>query len=200
MRAVTQWGMEWRDLSSYLDSDERVSVLKPHGSIHWEHRVPGRGYTDVAEAERVVVHEVDAASIAPTFDLVEGKPWNRGKEVFPAVPVLALPMADKTNFAWPPEQHAFMESLNGRVTSVLAIGWRAAESHFRTLLHDAMKPDCTVAVVTPNKAEGDSIGSRIRPKASAMAMAPLVIDTKFSRLTRDARWRNFLNDLALRCH
>ncbi len=194
------WGMEWWNTPSYLASNERMRVLKPHGSIHWEHKIPHHP-TTYDEAERVVVEDVDPTDVTPTFDIVSGPPWDRmAVSVDPALPAIALPMADKTRLEWPAEQEAFMKALEGRVTSVVAIGWRAAEAHFHDLLHAAMMPDCPVVVVTPDTQEGDNIGARIRPTASSIAGAPLVLTVKFNALLNDPRWRNFLDGAALRVH
>lgn len=188
--------MKWWETKSYLESDGRLTVLKPHGSIHWEHRLPGHRETVFSEAERIVVEETDVESIAPTFDVRDATPWTyQQSAIAPAIPALALPMADKTGFEWPPGQQEHLESLQGRVSCVVAIGWRAAEGHFHSLLHSAMAPDCRVCVVTPDEAEGREIGDRIQPQAPPTGERPLVINAKFRSLGGDVRWRNFL-DLA----
>jgi len=141
-------------LSTYVE-DDRVSVLKPHGSVLWAWPHPNvepvEGVSDpVGDAIRAGEPEsLYPGSVSTGRSPVEVV--NLGPQRYvPAYPALALPMASKSQLVWPPEQDAlFREDLpNGSFGRVLLVGWRAAEPHFLSLLERLIPPDSKVLVVT----------------------------------------------------
>jgi hypothetical protein len=140
------------DLDSYL-ADALLKILKPHGSVNWAHPFASNVGTGATREERAS-RAIEALFTARHTDEIRidsvaapgAAPLLSGRE--PYVPALALPIAGKTEFVWPTEQLAHLRSLKGRVTHVIAIGWRAAEEHFLHELNTLSAPDCHVRIVT----------------------------------------------------
>src|SRR5262249_31005429 len=75
--------------------------------------------------------------------------WQAGSLTVKAlIPALAMPIDNKTEFAWPAEQSNRLDALQGTVTRVLAVGWRAMEDHFLARLRPLVKQYARVLVVT----------------------------------------------------
>ena len=83
------------------------------------------------------------------------------------VPALALPIDGKSDFVWPPEQLERLKLLQGMVTRLVTIGWRAAEPHFLELLRPLVRQDARCLVVTGGPdGESEAAGIQGRLKGS----------------------------------
>jgi hypothetical protein len=133
-------------LDGYL-RDERFALLKLHGSYDWGQltglntsssdwqewrwdliRLAG-GY-ELRDEYRLL-----SAANAPVRDRLTtniGDLAARSPEGINCLwsPALALPMSDKTQFVCPQAHQDLLDEVVPRTTAVLAVGWRAAESHF----------------------------------------------------------------------
>lgn len=120
------------DLGDYINRQE-VSILKPHGSVGWWHarKAPHNGTTDIETLSRLPDDEFETkptatnqieALIAPVAKIANTKAIG--------IPAVALPISEKDELIWPNDQQQYFESLKGRITKVLTIGWRAAEPDF----------------------------------------------------------------------
>ena len=146
------FGLEPDDLNSYT-ADPTASVLKPHGSVLWYwpyiYRNPAMAeYPRWAKAIRAgepkepLATPIHAAG-SPTDDASWGGEW------LPTLPALALPIAGKSTFVWPPEQREFIDGFRrGAFSRVLTIGWRAAEPHFLDLIRPKVANDARVLAIT----------------------------------------------------
>jgi hypothetical protein len=152
------WGFQWGKRESYVIGDHAL-ILKPHGSVQWE--APDQSLAPAAlpvasAAEWTVNH---AKNLEP--DLKRLWCFNLDSTALtrePAIPVLAMPMAGKSDFLWPPEQREAFDSLKQSVTRVLTLGWRAAEPHFVQLMHSAVCDEHKRMVVTGGRsAENDAV-------------------------------------------
>lgn len=126
------WGLKINLLDTYVE-DPKCSLLKPHGSIAWgwqpfgERTLPGEQRAQLAISKG---EPDDTEGLRPRTFLSDDLMGPL------QIPALALPMAGKSTFVWPPDQDAHFRSLQGHVRRVLTIGWRGAEPHFTELLRD----------------------------------------------------------------
>jgi hypothetical protein len=146
------WGLDPFNLDSYC-ANERVSLLKPHGSAAWARRIINNGdpidirpeqYFDVVTrymrqwpndfAKHLDNNVIGDRNAIPQEYLA-------GQRVHVAVPELALPIIGKPNSLLPPTQRERLASLARRITRVLTIGWRAAEDDFMQSLADVLDPN-----------------------------------------------------------
>lgn len=152
------WGLDLEDLDSYV-ADDHASLLKPHGSVRWAWRLadePNLDGTRAAANHRIGEGEPDEPW---GFLLVTGQHPDHRPAPAPTpadLPALALPIAGKADFVWPPEHRAFFDQLATRVRRLLTVGWRAAEPHFVSVLDPLVMSDHRALLVSggPN-ADGD---------------------------------------------
>ena len=92
-----------------------------------------------------------------------------GVSFAPGIPALALPMTNKSELLWPPEQQDHFSGLDNRITRVIIIGWRAAEQLFVDQLRMRVAPGCKWLIAVgrgpdgkPNPGEVDEIADRLR--------------------------------------
>ena len=187
----SHFGHEPSQLGTYVD-DPIASVLKPHGSVLWSWRHP---LLDVLfHPNDPPMDSISAGE--PTFaldgaiycstgpsDLVS---LEHGHDI-PALPALALPMAGKSEFVWPPEQDAVLRKNfpNGSFGRVAVVGWRAAESHFTELLQRLVPANARVMVVTagsPDSAAADGAETIANLGECASRADVLVVPSGFSSL------------------
>lgn len=156
------------DAFDHYTSNMAVSVLKPHGSVLWEWPFQSllvKG--DLAAAARAAIEQSVHAD--PEFDAMRPAPWPYGsgtRDVIdrePALPALALPVDSKSELVWPADQAELFGRLQGRISKLLIVGWRAVEDHFLSTM-DTLAGEAKVVIVTggPNAAgEADEITERL---------------------------------------
>jgi hypothetical protein len=143
------WGFNPSQFGDYVAAD--VSVLKPHGSVQWSWVVDSQRTLRRSSADRMVIESAVGRLDQSVWEVVDMPPHDPRYDLADAhlrVPALALPIAEKTELAWPPQQEERLESFHGVVHRVLTIGWRAAEPHFVRLLEPLVSPGTKMVVVT----------------------------------------------------
>jgi hypothetical protein len=151
---AASFGRGFDTVSHYMTLD--WPLYKPHGSTTWVQRFewiisvrrPPAGFVDVEEhissplGEPVVASEVGAAAAD------HNRNW---------APALAVPLAEKSEFACPPDH---LRDLQGRlptVTRLLIVGWRAREAHFRAWLEGMHQCARVLVVSESDAAAGETI-------------------------------------------
>lgn len=136
----------------HYTSNSALSVLKPHGSVLWEWPLRGlsvRG--DLAAAARATIDQ----SVDTDLDLGEIRParWPYASDAEVsrpralALPALALPVDSKSELVWPTDQAELFDRLQGRISKLLIVGWRAVEDHFLSTM-DTLAGRAKVVIVT----------------------------------------------------
>jgi len=147
------WGCKFDDLSLYT-RDSRFKLIKLHGSIDWGRRFGGiRGQGTPAEIIDDAIEQLDISDHYEKVDL--GMKFRGGAYGFPA---LAIPVEKKSEFACPQEHLRTLADTIPNVTKIIAIGWRATEQHFLTMLRKpltGLQGDVDVMIVS-----GDSRGAK----------------------------------------
>lgn len=153
---------------------DHITVLKPHGSLNWVW--PCLGYRGQFSGNAVEVLDLMNDRLldlqpdrSAPLEVVPLETFGNPQVVAlktPKYPAFAPPVADKSDFIWPEEQRQLFEDLQGRVTRLVTVGWRAAEPHFLDLLRPKVKEWATALVVTggdPGRAtdEANEIRNRL---------------------------------------
>ena len=127
--------------SDYL-AHPRAHLYKLHGSVDWGYRVHRPGPFDGTERDWLI----NSAYTVPKDTGIEFKrDWTSGIQGEAWVPALAVPIQAKGGFVVPPEQLDQLRTDLRAVDRVLAIGWRAQEQHFTTMLQSEMDADALLA-------------------------------------------------------
>lgn len=140
------------DTFDHYTSNEAVSVLKPHGSVFWEWPLRGLAVNGdlAAVAQASIERSVDTD---PDLDGLRAAPWpytgesNASVSREPALPALALPVDSKSELVWPADQAAHFSRLQGNISKLLVVGWRAVEDHFLSTM-DTLAARAKVVIVT----------------------------------------------------
>ncbi|WP_276944637.1 hypothetical protein [Ferrimicrobium acidiphilum] len=154
------------ELSDYLN-DPLSRLLKPHGSACWHWMVPSPPTDSLLSVvrpidparsegqraiERALVDEIDRNNL-----VLRGIAYSSviGDSAENLIPALALPMDGKDAYVWPAEQRQALDELQGRVTRLMTIGWRALEPEFVPLLGSLLHKSVKVLIVAGDK-DGDN--------------------------------------------
>ena len=136
---------------------QHASVIKPHGSVLWAWSQSGfvasRNINNPkAQAIQAGEPKTDRHSRIFSSDVPQDVVTLDDGLMTPAIPALALPMANKSELVWPKEQETFFltELPRGAFGRVLTIGWRAAEPHFTHLLDHLIVPRAKYVIVGGN--------------------------------------------------
>lgn len=154
------------DMNAYAGFDD-VHVFKPHGSVSW--RTPATwdlGTGHWCEGFQGLTRAIDQAS-ALVWDETDTWRCNLDNDTYQDeadttkvwLPALSVPVRHKTSFSMP-EWHmdALIADLQ-KVTTMIAVGWRARENHFLQLLQEHLpsKPARLVAVAESDDAARETI-------------------------------------------
>lgn len=172
-RALESYGiLNSERIDSYVE-DETVTLLKPHGSIQWAWRVgPNQEhisqtfdpYRHGAESVRQALHYgVDDSQLAIFHHAPHERDIDVSRRISVAmVPALALPIEGKSEFIWPLAQSERFRSLEGgKVTRLLTVGWRGAESHFLDRLKAVISPSARALVVAKDGVESEEVARHL---------------------------------------
>lgn len=175
------WGFNYFDMNAYLNHD-RITVLKPHGSIQWGWPVLGATYggrDDPIEYGRSTIDKAYKGSYAR--DEFQVLPWPTHN--WPAhptsgpllVPAMALPFEGKSEFAWPEAHRERLDKLQGAVSLVLVVGWRALDDHLLSLLGPFVREDARVLIVSggASLADAEKEASQIAHRIQSHLDVPL---------------------------
>jgi hypothetical protein len=173
------WGFDPNVIEAYLGED--VSILKPHGSVQWVWFAGGEAKYRPTEADRQTIELAPDVPADSSAEILQGlPPYDRDYDSFTVplrVPALALPIAEKTDFAWPKAQQDRLCSFTGAVHRVLTIGWRAAEPHFVRLLEPLVARGAKLLVVTGRGDTDETVANLVSVTGEAAHICAL--DTGF---------------------
>lgn len=127
-----------RHMDSYIAHPD-IHVFKPHGSVSWRQsagwdqpsRLMGGGGLDKAIGQ--------ASSLAWSEDYrfqVDDEYQDRDDATKVWLPALSIPVRRKTTFTMPQAHRDMLELDLRKVTTLVAVGWRAREQHFLKLMQD----------------------------------------------------------------
>jgi hypothetical protein len=174
--AVTSSAVNSWDLASNV-RDARFALLRPHGSANWVWPfVDERGQVEVTatltEAYARSQLRLDSKGLPDQVRLELARPrWVTSGSFPVGVPALALPLRDNKDLVWPDEQRRHLESLRGRVTRVLSVGWRAAEPHLTSLLETLVEPRTRGLIVTGGGNAADD-ATQVSERLAAVVRRP----------------------------
>jgi hypothetical protein len=169
----TMFEQSIKDLSGYVFDDftayishPHFKLIKLHGSIDWGLPLNGPARRPPAQIIDEAMKSVDV-DVSDQYRKVLHPPvvFADGNVGFPA---LAIPVERKDVFSCPPEHLQVLADALPKVTKVIAIGWRATEQHFLTMLKKpltGLQGDVDLMVVS-----GDEKG--MRETANNLAIGP----------------------------
>ncbi|MGZ4487681.1 MAG: SIR2 family protein, partial [Nocardioides sp.] len=159
------FGLHLSDMDKYA-THQRIHIYKPHGSVTWRQEAgwdmsPGSWLDGVGGLN----HAID---IAPA--LRWGDRWAYGTDdqyqdpqdaTTAWLPALSIPVRSKSEFTMPEGHRVEMVADLAKVTTMIAVGWRARERHFLQLLQDEMpsRPARLVAVAESTEAAQETVNN-----------------------------------------
>ena len=177
------------ELQDYL-KDPHTRLLKPHGSAcwyWWDGSPPTNHLEQLLSPPPVLPRSVSLENSARNAIRLALEHGIETSQIFPQqfgymgsgdtisanlIPALALPMDGKNEFVWPSEQSEAFNQLEGRVTHLMTIGWRALESHFVPLLGPLASPSSKVLVVAKDDdQETSNISQRLMAAITSTEMS-----------------------------
>lgn len=180
--------------TDYVDPSG-FSVLKLHGSTNWV-QIVGGVYSPSSPADSK--HIIEAASsltfqtIIPESEvpILQANPWLHLNPNPDSIPALAIPIADKRDFACPPEHLDYLKQRLPDVTKIAIIGWRGSEAHFTDLLREKLRPDVRGIVVCGPSGESKKTVERLDAAGVPGAFDPL--EGGFTEFVRNRGIKKFL--------
>jgi hypothetical protein len=132
--AMTQlWDWQFTDLNAYTSHPE-YKLIKLHGSVDWGLEmlsVEGRG-----QPTEVIDSAVKGLTISDIYGKVKlDMHFENGTFGYPA---LAIPVEKKSEFVCPPDHVRALADVLPNVKKTVAIGWRATEQKFLTMLKNPL--------------------------------------------------------------
>ena len=155
----------WRisDINAYV-AHPSVKLFKPHGSVNWRQVASwdpgsffsGRGALDVA------IDRADQLEWTSEYLVEVGERYQDSRDTTRALlPALTIPVQRKADFMMPERHRHTLVSTLERVTTLVAVGWRARERHFLQLLQDHLPsaPGRLVAVAESDNGAQETINN-----------------------------------------
>jgi hypothetical protein len=146
-----------RSFSTFDDYvSDRIKVFEIHGSVTWARKVTRPTLEALGDnpggwnpCHYLIAH---AEEVIPDGDWVvtQSRPIQVEDGTL-AIPALAIPLTDTKESSLPESHRQALESLLPRVSRVLIIGWKAADSHFVKMLEKVV--DASGVVVSPREPE-----------------------------------------------
>jgi len=178
-------------LDSYISRDD-FKLYKVHGSVNWLQAV--RNDVSVAGGNAELAQKLIGLGSAlrpgpEGFGIMrDGKfslPATDGSLV-PAVPAMALPLISKADFAMPSEHVRQLTDDLARVTRVLIVGWKGADTRLLALWRDQLEDGASPAVYVVS-GSGESAGhiADALGKSSVFGSAFVYEGTGFSDFLSD---------------
>lgn len=182
------WDLDERSLDQYVTYTP-MSVLKPHGSVLWQWPLQ-------ADRVRGTLHDAALHSIRAAIDAsadinrlhcvsYQTDTTHTSARTL-TIPALALPMDGKSELIWPPEQQAHFDGVQGRVSKLLVVGWRAAEGHFLERM-ERLTAGAKAVIVTGGPSaedEADQIEDRLTPGVLDNTTTLRIVTDGFAGLMR----------------
>jgi len=202
------WGFDALSMKSYLAHD-RITLLKPHGSVQWHWPVLGSERTAYGYDPRLLARKSINAALTATIEQDQlftlrfpTHDWGYSSQVtLPLlIPAIALPIERKPELIWPKEQQERLSSLQGMVSRVLIVGWRAAEPEFLQLIRPLVRVDAKWLVVTGGDSsraqrEAAEVIENLRSALQLPRMDTITYDKGFRTLLIDEKQSGSLGEL-----
>lgn len=171
------WPFDPSQLKSCLAHD-RVHLLKPHGSVQWHWRVPTDTKWSVSDPVRYGTQVIEQALALGVDDSeIVCLPYATHEwehlSLDALVPALAMPVDDKGELVWPRGQQERLQSLEGSVSRVLTIEWRAIEPHFLPKLSPLVRQDGRVLCVAGGDNGSSEAALVIKQLKPHLAVSPI---------------------------
>jgi hypothetical protein len=135
--ALENRGRVFAAIRDYILPDT-TPVIKLHGSVDWARRLER---IDTARfggtAWRIAQQISDEIHNLPKPGPIERVPGEAPSSLidgYLAIPAIAIPLKDKSEFECPEDHMDVLRSAVPKVTTMLMVGWRGAEEHFLRLL------------------------------------------------------------------
>lgn len=143
-RACT-W-LSFGDVADYI-ADGNTKVFKVHGSVNWGREIDEPPISSWGDYRSAIAHAVGDLTISDRFRIQPSwnEPFVEDHRLFPA---LALPTQSKSLYECPEEHLDMLRAALPEVTACLAIGWRAQEQQFVSLLAKGLRPGLPMHIVT----------------------------------------------------
>ncbi|WP_300679572.1 SIR2 family protein [Nocardioides sp.] len=163
------FGHPINDLADFTSSND-IHIYKPHGSVLWrqaarwslnhqELLIGEAGWHQaIKEAHTLEWLEEWQQTDPPVDD--DGFDYQDPEDLTKVwLPALSIPVRRKSVFTMPPDHREALTDDLGKVTTMVAIGWRARERHFLQLLQDHMpsQPARLVAVAENESAARETV-------------------------------------------
>ena len=141
-------GLEIKHMDDYTQRPAPFRLFKLHGSVNWG---------------RVLEPRFPSTALEPTDRLVLCDPSTmRSPDLnYDLFPAIAIPVEKKNVFECPSYMIDQLKGVLPHVTKIIAIGWRATEEHFLSLLKQHLKRGVYLTVVAKEQKEADDIRVRI---------------------------------------
>jgi hypothetical protein len=126
-------GKSFATFESYVDSP-RIRVVKLHGSTNWAHLVNPPREDSIGADPNWLINRHAGLSDSGRWQISEN--WTNlvyteeGHGPLLRHPAISVPVESKDEFECPPEQMEVAERALRKATSILVIGWRAADCEF----------------------------------------------------------------------
>lgn len=138
--ALVNRGQSYTSMNDYIPNNG-VPVIKLHGSVDWVRRIasanrfPWSSAPGWTLATEIANHILSLPAPGPIERMV-GIPSSL-VEGFLAMPAIAIPVKEKSEFECPDSHVEFLRGLVKEIKTILTVGWRGGERHFLKLLRDS---------------------------------------------------------------
>jgi hypothetical protein len=172
--------------------------VKLHGSTDWSYFVP-KLTTNIAKNAPT---DDELIRAAPSIDSARALITKTGEiprdaehELYFRLPALAIPVVSKSEFVCPKPHIDAIRALLPRVTHIAAVGWRAGEKHFLSMLGEQLKKSVAVIAACGDETQSKETLERIRAASVSGRFDP--IPDTFTDFVRNHTIESFLNSSAL---
>jgi hypothetical protein len=156
------------DINSYVMNTTAYQLFKPHGSLGWCREVEGlpediieriNSIPDVPSPDlrEIILENTEKITVTNSYFInTQNRLLPYGT---PFIPAIAIPTLTKTEFEFPEEHLTQLKYVMRNTTSLIIIGWRAAEQHFLRLWKDNTDPTKlkTILIVNTDPKNSNSI-------------------------------------------
>lgn len=139
-------------------TDTRVRIYKPHGSVEWRQKALWEaGPQDRWDGDEALHWAIDQApglrwqNEFKLADRDDGDYQDGNDAGVLWLPALAIPALGKASFTMPDDHRESLEDDLRRATLIIAIGWRAREQHFLSLVEQFVPEGCALVAVAESE-------------------------------------------------
>ncbi len=148
---------------SYPDVDTyatgRYPLFRPHGAVHWAHPIGGVELSSTRSLEADIIEGIAQVSVSDEFVSVVGP--GAGNRNAPLIPALSVPALTKDRFEMPVRHIELLDEWIPRVTHLLIIGWRAADTRFLSMWRRGRADPRFKWIVAGSRAGAEEVNSEL---------------------------------------